>query len=399
MSVPHVVLLPKKARPFYGRHPWVFPGAISHVEGDPADGDEVLLIAHGGQAVARGFFNSQSKLRVRLYSWNPDKGVDRDFFREKIQQAITLRRDLGLDDPEGACRLVNSEGDGLSGLTIDRFGQWLVVQFTSLGMAQRRGWITETLIELMKPRGIYLRTEKGIGAMEGLELQDGPLWGEEPTGPIRIKEGGLDYWVNLGEGQKTGFYLDQRDNRRFVGSLAKGRTMLDAFSYSGGFALQAARAGATSVLCLDQSEAALELARRNAESNGLEIEFQKGEAFAELARLKESGRKFGVVVLDPPKFARTRGAVDEALSGYRRLQSLGFELLEKDGYLVVCCCSGLISMEQLEDLLQQVSTTFKREVQIIRKSGAAPDHPVEITCRESSYLKCLVLRVLDRTGG
>jgi len=398
MSVSHVVLLPKKARPFYGRHPWVFPGAISHVEGDPEDGDEVLLIAHGGQPVARGFFNSQSKLRVRLYSWKPEIAIDRDFFHGRIAEALKLRRDLGLDDPEGACRLINSEGDGLSGLTVDRFADWLIVQFTSMGMARRQGIIVECLLDLFRPRGIYLRTERGIGSLEGLELHDGPVWGEEPHGPIRIREGGLEFLVHLREGQKTGYYLDQRDNRQFVAKLARGKSVLDAFCYSGGFALHAAKAGAAKVLGLDQSEPALELARKNAQINNLPAEFRKGEIFAELAKLKESGEKFGLIILDPPKFARTRGAIEEALSGYRRLQTLGMELLEKDGYLVICCCSGLITMEQLEELVQQVSTSLKKEVQIVLKSGAAPDHPVEITCRESAYLKCLVMRVLDRSA-
>ncbi len=397
MSVAHVVLLPKKARPFYGRHPWVFPGAISHVEGDPEDGDEVILIAHGGQPVARGFFNSQSKLRVRLYSWKPELPIDRAFFHEKISEAVSLRADLGLMDPEGACRLVNSEGDGLSGLTIDRFGGWLTVQLTSLGLAKRKDMIVECLLDIVRPRGIYLRTEKGVGQLEGLDLRDGPVWGEEPTGPVRIKEAGLEIFAHLTEGQKTGYYLDQRDNRQLAGRLARGRTVLDSFCYSGGFALHAAKSGAKSVVALDQSEGALDLARKNASHNGFAIEFHKAEVFAELARRKEAGEKYGMVILDPPKFARHRGAVDDALSGYRRLQTLGIELLEPEGYLVVCCCSGLITMEQLEEIVQQVSTSLKREVQILSRTGAAPDHPVSITCRESGYLKCLIMRVLDKS--
>jgi 23S rRNA (cytosine1962-C5)-methyltransferase len=397
MSVAHVVLLPKKARPFYGRHPWVFPGAISHIEGDPEDGDEVILIAHGGQPVARGFFNSQSKLRVRLYSWKPELPIDRAFFHEKISEAVRLRNDLGLMDPDGACRLVNSEGDGLSGLTIDRFGGWLTVQLTSLGLAKRKDMIVECLLDIVRPRGIYLRTEKGVSQLEGLDLRDGPVWGEEPNGPVRIKEAGLEIFAHLTEGQKTGYYLDQRDNRQLAGRLAHGRTVLDAFCYSGGFALHAAKSGAKSVVALDQSEGALDLARKNASHNGFSIEFHKAEVFAELARRKETGEKYGMVILDPPKFARHRGAVDDALAGYRRLQTLGMELLEPEGYLVVCCCSGLIAMEQLEEIVQQVATTLKREVQLLSRTGAAPDHPVSITCRESGYLKCLIMRVLDKS--
>ncbi len=396
MALAQVVLLPKKARPFYGRHPWVFPGAISHVEGDPKDGDEVLLVAHGGQAIARGFYNSQSKLRVRLYSWQTEQPIERDFFHTRIADAVRLRENLGLMDPEGACRILNSEGDGISGLTVDRFGQWLTVQITSLGLARRKDMLVECLLDILHPRGIYLRTEKGVGQLEGIDLRDGPVWGEEPTGPIRIKEAGLEIFVHLTEGQKTGYYLDQRDNRQFVARLAKGRTVLDAFCYSGGFGLHAAKALAKSVVGLDQSEGALELARKNASHNGFNIEFHKAEVFSELAKRKEAGEKYGMVILDPPKFARSRGSVDDALSGYRRLQTLGMELLEPDGFLVLCCCSGLISMEQIEEIVHQVATTLKRDVQILGRTGAAPDHPISVTCPESGYLKCLTMRVLDK---
>ncbi len=398
MAIAQVVLLPKKARPFYGRHPWVFPGAISHLEGGPEDGDEVLLVAHGGQAIARGFYNSQSKLRVRLYSWETEQSIDRTFFHARITAAVRLRASLGLMDPAGACRIINSEGDGLSGLTVDRFGPWLTIQITSLGIARRKGMVIECLLDILHPRGIYLRTEKGVGQLEGMDLRDGPVWGEEPKGPIRIKEAGLEIFVHLTEGQKTGYYLDQRDNRQWVARLAQGRSVLDAFCYSGGFGLHAAKAMAKSVVGLDQSEGALELARKNATHNGLGIEFHKAEVFGELAKRKEAGEKYGLVILDPPKFARSRGSVEEALSGYRRLQSLGMELLEPDGFLVVCCCSGLITMEQLEEIVHQVASTLKREVQILGRTGAAPDHPISITCPESGYLKCLTMRVLDKLG-
>ena len=252
-----VVLQPKRARPFYGRHPWVYPGAISAIEGAPADGEAVDLVAHGGHFIARGLYNSQSKIRVRLFTWNADTPLDHAFFREQLAAAIRLRRDLGLMEPHTGCRVVNSEGDGLSGCIVDRYGTWLVVQFTSLGLAQRREMFADLLTELLQPEGIYLRTERGIGQLEGLDLHDGPLRGAVPPGPMVIEEDGLTFLVNLAEGQKTGYYLDQRDNRRAVARLAKGRRVLDAFCYSGGFGLHAARAGATEVLGVDQSEPAL----------------------------------------------------------------------------------------------------------------------------------------------
>jgi 23S rRNA (cytosine1962-C5)-methyltransferase len=389
-----VLLQPRRARPFYGGHPWVFAGAVAAVEGEPADGDEVELVAHGGAFVARGLYNSKSKIRVRLYT-RDNVPLDRAFFRERLEAALRLRRVLGLDEPGRGCRLVFSEGDSLSGLVVDRYDRWLVTQFTALALANRRDLFAELLAELTGAEGIYLRTERGVGTLEGLELHDGPLWGRLPHGPATIDEGGVRFVVNVAEGQKTGFFLDQRDNRRVVAGLASGRRVLDAFCYSGGFGLHAARAGAASVLGVDQSEAALELARENARINGLQerVSFTRGEVFAELGALADRGEKFGLVVLDPPKFARSRGAVDEALRGYRRLQALGLRLLEPEGILVTCCCSGLITVDMLEELLAQLAAESRRDVQILERRGPAPDHPVSAGCRESHYLKCLITRV------
>lgn len=396
MTAPRVVLQHRRARPFFGRHPWVYPGAIAAVEGAPADGDEVDLLSHTGEFVARGLFNSRSKLRVRLYCWQPDTPLDRDFFRWRLKAALRLRRDLlGLDAPRSACRLVFSEGDGLSGLTVDRYDRWLVVQFTSLALARRRDLLVELLVELLQPEGIGLRTERGIRQIEGLDLQDGPLWGNVPSGPILIEEDGLKFLVNLAEGQKTGFYLDQRDNRRAVAHLAAGRRVLDAFCYTGGFGLHAARAGAASVLGVDVSEPALALARENAQLNGLDnVTFSQGDVFAFLGARLTAGERFGVVVLDPPRFARDRQAIEEALRGYRRLQALALRLLEPDGILVTSCCSGLITQDMLTNLLAQLAAEEGREVQILEWRGQAADHPVAASCLETNYLKCLLCRVV-----
>jgi 23S rRNA (cytosine1962-C5)-methyltransferase len=393
-TFPRVVLQPRRARPFYGRHPWVFAGAVAAVEGEPADGDVVDLVSHASHFIARGLYNSQSKIRVRLYSWNPEEQLDADFFRSRLAGAIALRDLLCLSGPGRACRLVFSEGDGLSGCTIDRYDAWLVAQFTSLGMAQRKDLLAQILNDLVRPEGIYLRTERGIGQLEGLALQDSLLAGRAPPGPVLIEEQGVRFLVNLTEGQKTGFYLDQRDNRLAVARLAAGRRVLDAFCYTGGFGLHAARAGAASVLGLDQSEPALALASENARLNGLDnLTFEKGDVFHLLDLLVQRGERFGLVVLDPPKFARSRNAVEEALRGYRRLQSLSLRLLEPGGVLVVCCCSGLITVDMLEELLAERAAEAKREVQILERRGPSPDHPVSVACLESHYLKCLITQV------
>ena len=233
-----------------------------------------------------------------------------------------------------------------------------------------------------------------MGQLEGLQIQDGPLWGATPPSPIAIEDDGLQVLVNLAQGQKTGYYLDQRDNRRAVARLARGRRVLDAFCYSGGFGLHAARAGATSVLGVDSSEPALELASANARRNGLDnIVFVKDDLFKRLDALVTAGERFGLVVLDPPKFARNQHAIDEALRGYRRLQTLALRLLEPQGILVTCCCSGLITADMLIDLLAQLAVEEGRDVQILERRGQAADHPVAVTCLESNYLKCLISRV------
>jgi len=393
-----ITLMPRRARPFYGRHPWVFAGAIASVRGEPVDGDEVDLISHAGHFIARGLYNSHSKIRIRLYSWSPDQSLDADFFRARLEQAIRLRDILELNGPGKACRLVFSEGDGLSGLTVDRYDRWLVIQFTSLGMARRREMWADLLMERLQPEGIYLRTERGIGRLEGLELQDASLRGTAPSGPVEIQENSLRFQVHITEGQKTGFYLDQRDNRQAVARLAAGRRVLDAFCYTGGFGLHsdlAARAGAREVLGVDGSEPALDLARVNARLNNLpQLSFVRADVFDHLDRLCQAGERFGLLVLDPPKFARSRNAVEEALRGYRRLQTLALRLLEPDGFLVTCCCSGLITMSMLDDLLAQLAAEERRTVQILERRGQAMDHPVSATCPASNYLKCLVSRVL-----
>lgn len=393
-TLPVVTLKPKRAQPFFARHPWVFAGAINRVDGEPADGAEVDVHSSAGNFIARGLFNSQSKIRVRLYSWEKDRALDRDFFRERIERAVCLRDGLGVRGPARGCRLVFSEADGLSGCTIDEYAGWLTVQFTALGIAQRRELLAEVLNEVVRPRGIYVRTEKGVGTLEGLELHDGLLAGDPPPADLSIEEQGLSFLVNVAEGQKTGFYHDQRDNRQAAARLAIGRRVLDAFCYTGGFGLHAAKAGATSVECVDVSEPALDLGRRNAERNGLsQVTFTRADVFKFLDAQVKAEQKFGLVVLDPPKFARSRGSIPEAIRGYRQLLKQSVKLAEPGGFVVFCCCSGLITPDMLTELVSQVAGEERRDVQILERRGAAPDHPVAASCLETAYLKCFPLRV------
>lgn len=395
LGVARVILRPRKARPFYGRHPWVLDSAVARVEGTPADGDVVDLIAENGKFVARGFYNSQSRIRVRLMTWNPVEAVSDSLIRQRLESAIEFRRSLGLDKPEGAARLVFSEADGLSGLIVDRYAQWLAVQVNSLGMATRFSSIVPMLVELTHPRGVMVRTEKGVPQSEGIDLRDGLVWGEAPDGPVFIEENELRWGIDLAEGQKTGYYLDQRDNRRVAAEYFAGRHVLDMFCYSGGFALNAARHGnPIDVLAYDTSAKALTLAKANAALNGIaNVHFEQGDGFEVLDQLVASGRKFGAVILDPPKFARSRQAVDEAMRAYHRLNRLAVDLLEPGGILVTCSCSGSVTREDFLYMLVGVAQHTKRNIQILEQRGAAADHPVSVTCLETEYLKCFICRV------
>jgi len=389
-----IVLKPRKARPFYGRHPWVLDTAIARVDGAPADGDVVDLLSEKGRFIARGIFNGRSRIRVRLYTWNAAEALDEAFWRRRLEAAMRLRTELGYDDPQGAARLVFSEGDGLSGLVVDRYAEYLAVQVTALAMAVRLPQMIAMLVELTRPRGIVLRTERGISRAEGLDLRDGPCWGQMPGELVVISEQGVRFRVDLAEGQKTGFYLDQRENRLAAARYVRGRRVLDMFCYSGGFSLAAAQAGAREVLGVDSSEKALGLARANAELNGLaHVRFQSGDCFETMESLRAAGERFGAVILDPPKFARSRRAVDEALRAYHWLNRLGVELLEPGGILVTCSCSGHVTREDFFDMLFGVAQQSRRNVQVLEQRGAAPDHPVAVTCLESEYLKCFICRV------
>ncbi len=394
-TYPRVTLAPGREGPFVAGHPWLFSGAITSVTGEPADGDEVDVQTAAGAFVARGLFNSRSQIRVRLYRWEPGP-LDDAFWAERIGAAVRLRAEiLGLDDPEGGCRLVFSEGDGLSGLIVDRYGPYLSVQLTSLALAARTEMLLDILGATVAPAGIVLRTERGILEEEGLALRDGPLRGTIPEEAFEIRENALRFAVDLRTGQKTGFYLDQRLNRSRAAAYAQGRTVADVCCYSGAFGVAAALAGASAVTGVDASEPALALAAANAERNGVadRMDFVRADAFRWLEREADSGHRYGMIVLDPPRFARTRRGVRQALKAYRRLNQLALSCLESDGILVTCSCSGRVTEGEFSGAVARAAAAARRSVQILEAHGQPPDHPLSVGCPESSYLKCLICRV------
>lgn len=396
MAVATVVLKPKRARPFFGRHPWVLDSAVLRVDGDPADGDVVDLATHDGTFVARGLWNSASKLRVRLYAFDAATKLDAALWRSRIESAAALRRWLGLDDRTGACRLVNSEGDDLSGLIVDRYGEWLSVQVTALAMANRLDTLCDALEAVVAPRGILLRgAERGLSKLEGLHLPDRLIRGAAPAGPVFVTEHGLKFGIDLAEGQKTGFYLDQRDNRQAAARYARGRRVLDMFCYSGGFSLACAvQGGAASSLAVDSSAKATALAKANADLNGVaNVAVETADAFEKLDALTRAGERFGMVILDPPKFARSRASLEEAMRAYHRINRLAVALLEPGGILVTNSCSGAVARDDFLMMLSGVAQRSGRAIQLLEVRGAGADHPVSASCLDGEYLKCVIARV------
>lgn len=396
-ALPQVKLKPRRAMPFFHRHPWVFAGAIAHVPTDLEPGTEVDLVSSKNEFVGRGLYNPHSNIRVRLYNWEDDVPLDASFWSQRIDAAIAVRDGwLPPKSADSAARLIFSEADGLSGLVVDRYGDWLSLQMTSLALSQRLDEIVQQLTERLQPAGIWLRTEKGIRDSEGLELSDGLLTGSEPPRPIFIEENGVRFGVDICQGHKTGFYLDQRDNRAALARYVKNDRLLDLFCYSGGFGLSAVvQGGAREVIGIDSSEPALGLARANAELNGVSdrVRFEKAKAFDALESFKASGELFDTVMLDPPKMTRHRAGTRQALRGYHSLNRMAIDVLRPGGMLVTCSCSGLIGREEFNGMLADVALQAKRPIRILESRGAAADHPVSIHCPETDYLQCNICAV------
>lgn len=400
-----VVLRPRRAQPFFGRHPWVFAGAIAavRVNGSESSGETtpelppgtpVRLISHEDRFVAWGLWNHASRIRVRLYSWQEDVPPSAGLWAQRLDAAIASRRLMtDLDDPQVGCRLVFSESDGLSGLTVDRYGDYLLVQFTSRALYEHRGILLGELQRLTGARGIRLRTEKGMREAEGLEVADGLIQGEEPPRPLFIEQNGVTFGVDVQQGQKTGCYLDQRDNYRRVSRYLRDADVLDAFCFSGGFGITALkRGGARRVTGVDSSEPALRLAKENALLNGVaeHCEWIRHDVRTLLEDYAEQGRLFDAVILDPPRMARTRGGLDRAVQGYQKLNLAALRVLRHRGLLVTCSCSGLVSRRQFQEMLAQVSRQSGRDLRILESFGQPADHPVIATCPETEYLKVMI---------
>lgn len=392
---PRLYLKPRRARPLFGHHPWVFERAIGRIEGEPKAGDAVELRTDRGEFVAHGLFNPNSAIRVRLYSWRQEKPINEEMIARRVHDAIRFRRQtLGLGKSHAACRLIYSESDGLSGVIADRFSDVVTLQINSLAVSRFEPTIVNSIQEILQPRTIYRRVDAAIAELERLTLSEELLAGELPSGPTVIEESGVEFVTDPIHGQKTGAYLDQRDNRLAVARYASGRSMLDVFCYAGGFGLVAGRHGATSVTCVDASADAISLARQNGMRNNIPLELRQGDAAGVMSDLTRSGRTFGVVSCDPPKFAAKGADLEGAMRGYEYINRLAIGLVEPGGILSTCSCSGLVTPQAFLEMLTIASQKSERELRVLEVRGQSPDHPVSLYCPETAYLKCVIARVM-----
>lgn len=396
MRIPRILLKPGREKSVRQRHPWVFSGAIASIEGSPSPGEVVEVVDASGRFLARGGYSPRSQIRVRLCTWDADEAVDRDFLCRRLERALSGRLALENDPATTAYRLVHAESDGLPGVIVDRYGPYLVLQLLSWGAEVWREELVALLAERYTPQGIYERTEAAVRHLEGLPPRaSGLLWGEEPPERVEVWEGGRPFLVDVRRGQKTGAYLDQRENRLRVAPLCAGKEVLDVFTYSGWFAVHAASCGAASVVGLDSSAEALDLAQENARRNGVEerTSWEEGDAFALLREWRAAGRSFDVVILDPPKFAARTSQVTAATRGYKDINMLGMHLLRPGGLLVTFSCSGLVSAELFQKVVFGAALDAGREVQILARLFQGEDHPVLLTFPEGAYLKGFLCRV------
>jgi 23S rRNA (cytosine1962-C5)-methyltransferase len=404
-SHPKLTLKPRREAAVLRRHPWIFSGSVAKVAGSPAVGDLVAVHDAHGKFLAWGHYSPDSQIRTRLISWEEEEVPEgADFWRERLRRAVSLRNKLDDQPGTNAYRLLHAESDGVPGLIVDRYAGVLVAQYLTVGTAMRRDLFTELLWDLTSPQTLYERSDVDVREREGLESYAGLLRGESPPEPLEIRENGLAFHVNVQEGHKTGFYLDQRDNRarcrRIIRALATHEeppSLLNVFAYTGGFAVYGLDGGAGSVVNVDTSASALALGRENFRLNQLDtagVEDVEGDAFQVLRQFRQENRRFDVVVLDPPKFAFTKRDVKRASRGYKDINMQAMHLLKPGGILLTFSCSGVVSDDLFQKIVFGAALDTGRDVQIIGRMMQGSDHPVALTFPEGAYLKGLVCRAV-----
>lgn len=391
---PQLILKKDRESPILRRHPWIFSGAISKKEGDPAPGSTVEILNNRGEFLAWGAFSPSSQIRARVWSWNPEERIGEDFFRGRLERSISYRDKIGYDFPMR--RLVHGESDGIPGLIADQYGETLVIQILSAGVEYWREEIIDQLSKLVNPTGIYERSDVEVRVLEGLEKRTGTCYGRVSDDLLNIHQEGLDYWIDVRKGHKTGAYLDQHLNRNWVGRQCADKSVLDCFCYNGGFSLQALRNGAASAVLLDNSGDALDLASKHMQENGLDtgqVEYSQGDVFQVLREYRDRGREFDVIVLDPPKFAPTASHAQRAARGYKDINLLAMKLLSPGGLLATFSCSGGISADFFLRILSGAALDAGVNARIQGHMGQSMDHSVNLSFPEGTYLKGFAIRV------
>ena len=396
MQYPTASLKPHREDSLQSGHMWIFSGALQQPPRWIEPGGLVDVKSSTGQFVARGYYNPRTDIAIRLLTRNIEQTIDGDFLRQRIRSAADLRKVFDLDKTN-TYRLINSEGDGLPGLIVDRFAEILVAQIHTAGMERLRTQIIDALLEETDTRGILLRNDSQSRRREGLELEEPRVATGAVPLQVTVRENNVLFYVDPWQGQKTGFFLDQRDKRESLCKYARAKRVLNCFSYSGSFSVYAALTSEkTQVTNVDISTPAIEAARENFILNGLDPnhhQFLAVDVFDYLEQAREAGELFDVVVLDPPAFAKTQSARTQALKAYRRLNTLGIQVLRPGGILLTCSCSGVIGMDDVLGALSQSAQRLHRTVQLLETYTHGVDHPVNLAMPETSYLKAVFCRV------
>ena len=384
------ILRPTRESRVRGGHPWVFASDVDKVVGDYEAGDVVNVESSKGTFMGKAFYNPKSQIAIRMITYK-DEEINYEFFKKRVETAWEYRKMFA--DPM-SCRLIFSESDYLPGLICDKFNDVLVIQSMSLGIEKWKDAIVKALVEVVNPRGIYERSDVPVRRLEGLEQVTGLLYGEVPD-KVEMKENGITFMVDVKNGQKTGFFLDQKENRREVMRLCKDKRVLDCFTHNGSFALHAGKAGAKSVLGVDISEEAVEVATENARINGLDnVTIETHNCFDHLRELTDNKEKFDVVILDPPAFTKTRAAVESALRGYKEINLRALRLLPRGGYFATASCSHFMPSELFVKMLKSAAQDAGVELRQIEARQQSPDHPILWNVPETDYLKFYLFQVV-----
>jgi len=393
---PSIILKPGREKALNRRHPWIFSMAIEKIKGKPELGSTVDILDSKGKWLACGAYSPESQIRVRIWSFEQDVIINTAFFIERIKAAGVSRSELINQQQLTGYRLVAAESDYLPGITIDHYDNTLVCQLLSAGAEFNRPHIIEALETLYPEHNIYDRSDVDVRKKEGLEPVKGLIKGEEPAGLTVVKENGVDILVDIVNGHKTGFYFDQRDNRRIAGEFCKDKTVLNCFSYTGTFGIYALKNGAKHFTNVDLSQGALDIAKQNIEVNNLDLskaDFIQADVFKLLRRYRDEGKTFDVIILDPPKFADNKAQLNGACRGYKDINMVAMQLLNPGGTLLTYSCSGLMPSELFQKIVADAALDAKRDAQIIARLSQASDHPIASTFPEGFYLKGLALTV------